>query len=102
MQPAEAIGKAGGVFRLESGGGILIVKTMAVVHKSILLGYSADQTFALVDKGVDYPSFLPWCGQVDVRERRPDRLVAAITIDYHGIKLSFTTENSNTPQRLCK
>ena len=32
-----------------------------------------------------------------MRERGPDRLVAAITIDYHGIKQSFTTENSNTP-----
>ena len=91
------MGKAGGVFRLESGGAILTVETMAVVHKSILLGYSAEQMFALVDKVEDYPSFLPWCGQVEVRERGPDRLVAAITIDYHGIKQSFTTENSNTP-----
>lgn len=86
------------MIRLKSGSRILTVETletMAVVHKSILLGYSAEQMFALVDKVEDYPSFLPWCGQVEVRERSLDRLVAAITIDYRGIKQSFTTENSN-------
>ena len=70
---------------------------MAVVHKSVLLGYSAAQMFSLVDKVEDYPSFLPWCGGVDVRERARDRLVAAIMIDYHGVRQSFTTENTNLP-----
>lgn len=70
---------------------------MAVVHKSVLLGFSAEQMFALVDKVEDYPSFLPWCGGVEVRERGPDRLVAAIMIDYHGIRQSFTTVNTNMP-----
>jgi len=70
---------------------------MAVVHKSVFLGYSAEQMFALVDKVEDYPSFLPWCGGVEVKERAGDRLVAAITINYHGVKQSFTTENTNTP-----
>ena len=51
------MGKAGRVFRLESGGGILTVETMAVVHKSILLGYSAEQMFALVDKVRIIPPF---------------------------------------------
>lgn len=70
---------------------------MAVVHKSVLLGYSATQMFSLVDKVEDYPSFLPWCGGVEVRERAQDRLVAAIMIDYHGVRQSFTTENTNAP-----
>jgi ribosome-associated toxin RatA of RatAB toxin-antitoxin module len=70
---------------------------MAVVHKSVLLHYSAAQMFALVDRVEEYPSFLPWCGGVDVRERTADKLVAAIQINYHGVKQSFTTENSNTP-----
>ncbi len=70
---------------------------MAVVHKSVLLHYSAAQMFALVDRVEDYPAFLPWCGGVSVRERSDDRLVAAIQINYHGVKQSFTTENSNQP-----
>ena len=70
---------------------------MAVVHKSVLLHYSAEQMFTLVDRVEDYPAFLPWCGGVEVRDRAADKLVAAIQINYHGVKQSFTTENSNTP-----
>ncbi len=70
---------------------------MARVQKSVLLPYSAEQMFALVDKVEDYPAFLPWCGGVQVRERTPEKLVAAIAINYHGVRQSFTTENANTP-----
>lgn len=70
---------------------------MAVVHKSVLLGYSAEQMFALVDRVEDYPKFLPWCGGVEVRERTENRLVATLQINYHGVKQSFTTENTNSP-----
>ncbi|MDP5009342.1 MAG: type II toxin-antitoxin system RatA family toxin [Glaciimonas sp.] len=68
---------------------------MAVVHKTVLLGYSAEQMFALVDRVEDYPQFLPWCGGVDVRERSDTNLIATLNIHYHGIKQSFTTENVN-------
>lgn len=85
------------MIRVKSQPCILTNRIMAVVHKSVLLGFSAEQMFALVDKVEDYPSFLPWCGGVEVRERGPDRLVAAIMIDYHGIRQSFTTVNTNMP-----
>lgn len=85
------------VLRLESKHRILSNGIMAVVHKSVLLAYSAEQMFALVDRVEDYPAFLPWCGGVEVRERGPDRLVAAIQINYHGIRQSFTTQNTHTP-----
>jgi len=83
--------------RLESGLRILSNGIMAVVHKSVFLGYSAAQMFALVDKVEEYPAFLPWCGGVDIKLREANRLVAAITIHYHGVRQSFTTENTNTP-----
>ena len=70
---------------------------MALVHKSVLLHYRAEQMFALVDRVEDYPAFLPWCGGVEVQERAAGKLVAAIQISYHGVRQSFTTENSNTP-----
>lgn len=70
---------------------------MAVVHKSVLLHYSAEQMFALVDRVEDYPDFLPWCGGVTIKERNADHLVATIAIDYKGIRQSFTTENINHP-----
>jgi ribosome-associated toxin RatA of RatAB toxin-antitoxin module len=70
---------------------------MAVVHKSVLLGYSAEQMFALVDKIEDYPKFLPWCGGAEVRQREGNKVTATLTINYHGVKQTFTTENTNTP-----
>jgi len=70
---------------------------MAVVHKSVLLAYSAEQMFALVDKIEDYPKFLPWCGGAEVKTRDGERVVATLTINYHGVRQSFTTENRNTP-----
>ncbi len=69
---------------------------MAVVQKTVLLAFSAEQMFALVEKVEDYPAFLPWCGGVEVKQRSPEKLVATIAIAYNGIKQSFTTENQNT------
>ena len=70
---------------------------MAVVHKSVFLGYSAQQMFDLVDRVEDYPKFLPWCGGVEVRERGEHSVVASVGINFHGVKQSFTTSNVNTP-----
>ena len=70
---------------------------MAVVHKTVFVGYSAAQMFALVDKVEDYPHFLPWCGGVNVGERTEASLIATLSINYHGIKQQFTTKNDNQP-----
>ena len=68
---------------------------MAVVHKSVFLGYSAEQMFDLVAKVEDYPKFLPWCGGVSILERTDEKLVASLSINFHGVKQSFTTSNHN-------
>lgn len=68
---------------------------MAVVHKSVLLGYSAEQMFDLVAQVEDYPKFLPWCGGVTLLERSDDKLTASVQINFHGVKQSFTTSNHN-------
>ncbi|HYD60053.1 MAG TPA: type II toxin-antitoxin system RatA family toxin [Noviherbaspirillum sp.] len=70
---------------------------MAVVHKSVLLGYSAEQMFTLVDNIEDYPKFLPWCGGTEVRHRDGDKVIATLKINYHGVKQTFSTENVHTP-----
>jgi ribosome-associated toxin RatA of RatAB toxin-antitoxin module len=69
---------------------------MAVVHKSVFLGYSAEQMFDLVATVEDYPKFLPWCSGVKLIERSDDKLVACLGINFHGVKQSFTTSNHNT------
>lgn len=69
---------------------------MAVVRKSMLVGYSASQMFQLVDRVEDYPDFMPWCGGTKV-ERRPDGTThATIDIDFHHVRQSFATENTRT------
>ncbi len=70
---------------------------MALVKKSVLVPYSAQQMFALVDDVAAYPQFLPWCGGASVSEVDGDTIHATVHIDYHHIKQSFTTENVRTP-----
>lgn len=70
---------------------------MAVVHKSVLIPYSAEQMFALVDNIEDYPKFLPWCGVTEVHKREGDKVTALMRINYHGVKQTFSTENTNKP-----
>lgn len=70
---------------------------MALVERSVLVGYSADRMYALVDRVEDYPVFLPWCGDARVEQRDSALTRASILIDYHGIKQRFQTENRTDP-----
>lgn len=66
---------------------------MAQVEKSVLVPFSAEQMFALVDNVADYPQFLPWCGGSSVTSVTGDTVHATVHINYHHIRQSFTTEN---------
>jgi ribosome-associated toxin RatA of RatAB toxin-antitoxin module len=68
-----------------------------IVEKSVLVGHSAQQMFALVDAVEAYPEFLPWCDGAKVLHRDENRTRATININYHGAKQSFTTENTKEP-----
>lgn len=67
----------------------------------MLVAYSAERMFDLVD-GVDrYPEFLPWCAGASVIPVDESRVRASVVISYHGVKQSFTTENTRRrPQRI--
>jgi ribosome-associated toxin RatA of RatAB toxin-antitoxin module len=74
---------------------------MALVEKSVLIPFSAEQMFALVDNVPDYPKFLPWCGGSSVKEVDGDTVHATVHINYLHIKQSFTTENERqVPSRI--
>ncbi len=68
-----------------------------VVEKSVLVGYSSQQMFALVDAVEAYPQFLPWCSGTDVHHRDETRTRATLHVNYHGAKQTFTTENAKEP-----
>lgn len=67
---------------------------MALVEKSVLVGYSTQQMFDLVDQIERYPQFLPWCAGTRVQERTEAYVIASIQIDYLHLKQSFTTKNT--------
>ena len=66
---------------------------MHAIDRSVLVGYSADQIYTLVDSVEEYPRFLPWCGGTEVHARDDVETRAAITIDFKGIRQRFATAN---------
>lgn len=67
---------------------------MADVHKTVLLGYSADQMYSLVADVAKYPEFLPWCGGVEIYEQTETHLDAKVDIDFKGLHQFFRTHNT--------
>ncbi len=67
---------------------------MADVKKSVLIAYAADRMFDLVDDVSRYPEFLPWCAAANVTPVDDEKVKASVTISYHGVKQSFTTQNT--------
>ncbi|MGC2520920.1 MAG: type II toxin-antitoxin system RatA family toxin [Burkholderiales bacterium] len=70
---------------------------MTIVDRSMLVGYSAQQMYALVEDVESYPQFLPWCERAEVALREPGRTVATLHLNFHGLRQHFTTENANQP-----
>jgi len=70
---------------------------MASVQKSVLVPYSTEQMFELINRVEDYPRFLPWCGGASVLERNGNETVARLEIRYRGVHAHFTTANRIEP-----
>ena len=67
---------------------------MALVERSVLVDFSPEQMFRLVDQVEDYPQFLPWCGGSSVQGREAGSVIATVVIDFRGVRQSFTTRNT--------
>jgi ribosome-associated toxin RatA of RatAB toxin-antitoxin module len=70
---------------------------MQTVHRSVLVPYSGQQMFDLVDDVDHYCEFLPWCGGSRVIATTPSGRLARIDIDFKGVSAHFTTSNVNSP-----
>jgi ribosome-associated toxin RatA of RatAB toxin-antitoxin module len=66
---------------------------MAIVEKSVLIGHSAAKMYAMVADVDAYPQFLPWCSGTEVRKLDAHRAAATLHVNYHGLRLHFTTDN---------
>jgi coenzyme Q-binding protein COQ10 len=66
-----------------------------------VLPYTPEQLFALVADVERYPEFLPWCVGARVRERKPDLIVADLTIGFRMFRERFTSRvNLDPPRRI--
>jgi coenzyme Q-binding protein COQ10 len=56
-------------------------------HK--ILPYSPQQLFDMVLDIKNYPEFLPWCIDANVRQRNDKEIIADLTIGYHYLHETF-------------
>lgn len=70
---------------------------MYEIKRSALVQYSAEQMYNLVNDVAQYDKFLPWCGGSRIQSQRDNKMIASVDIAFHGLKKTFTTENTQTP-----
>lgn len=70
---------------------------MKNIHKSVLIGHTAEQMYALVTDVARYPEFLPWCDRSRVIESDPLHMRAEVGLNIGGISQAFVTENTHVP-----
>jgi ribosome-associated toxin RatA of RatAB toxin-antitoxin module len=75
---------------------------MTVVERSVLIHQDARRMRALVEDIAAYPEFLPWCSQAQIVSSGEGVTTAALTIDFHGIRQQFSTENRSDGPELIR
>jgi len=65
------------------------------IERSVLVPYSAERMFRLVEQVDDYPEFLPWCPAARARPLPDGSIEATLEIAYRGIRTRFTTRNAS-------
>jgi len=70
-------------------------RSLNTIQKSVLIWYSAQQMLDLVSDVASYPQFLPWCDRASVVQRHADGQTAEISLNFRGLRQSFTTRNTH-------
>lgn len=70
---------------------------MTQVHRSALVPRSAAQVYDVVNDVASYPRRFDWCSDATVVSRKPDEVVARLTVRFAGMSTTFTTRNRLTP-----
>jgi ribosome-associated toxin RatA of RatAB toxin-antitoxin module len=63
------------------------------IERSLLVPYSAERMFRLIEEVDNYPQFLPWCPASRARPLPDGSVEATIEIAFHGVRSRFTTRN---------
>lgn len=69
------------------------------IHKSVLIWFSAQEMFDLVNDVARYPEFLPWCEHARVITEHDDGMTAEIGMALAGFRKSLVTRNVNQAGR---
>jgi ribosome-associated toxin RatA of RatAB toxin-antitoxin module len=64
------------------------------VRRLVLVGHPAARMFDLIEAVEHYPVFLPWCRSATVTDRSEATVAADIVIEWHGVRLEFSTQNA--------
>jgi ribosome-associated toxin RatA of RatAB toxin-antitoxin module len=63
------------------------------IRRMVLVEHPVERMYDLIEGAEHYPAFLPWCARATVLERNESIVAATIGIDWHGVRLEFTTRN---------
>jgi ribosome-associated toxin RatA of RatAB toxin-antitoxin module len=67
------------------------------VSKTVIVPFTPEQMFRLVDDVEHYSEFLPWCTGSAVLARDDAVTRASLQVGFRGVKQHFSTENHKTP-----
>lgn len=71
------------------------------LKRSVLLPYSVQDMFDLIEQAEHYPQFLPWCVGATILERSDEWVAARIEFSYLKLRFGFQTRNRKSrPQWL--
>jgi len=63
------------------------------IRRSVLVPYTAEGMFDLIEHAEDYPKFLPWCVAATILERSDDWVAARIDFSYMKVRFGFQTRS---------
>ena len=67
---------------------------MVQVSRSVLLNYTVDEVFSIVNDIASYPQFVPNCTHGEVHEDLGHEMLATISFKALGLKQALTTRNT--------
>jgi ribosome-associated toxin RatA of RatAB toxin-antitoxin module len=63
------------------------------ISKRLLVPYSAERMFDLIEAAEHYPAFMPWCASATIVERSDEVVVADIVVAHKGVRFDLRTRN---------
>ncbi len=63
------------------------------IRRTVLLPYSVEDMFDLIERAEVYPQFLPWCTAATILERSDDWVAARLEFSYLKLRFGFQTRN---------